>query len=274
MAEQRIETQLKSLFGFKAIPFTSGGSAKESFAYEGFTQALKRLRYLADRRGIGLLVGGSGTGKSTLIRAFIESLGNTAFRVGYICRTTCAVLDLYLEIGRQFGVEPAHRKSVLAERISERLASLSRTKHVTPVLIIDEGHLLPRTFLDELRIITNFEADSRDELVLVLAGHPQLETNLKLMINEAFAQRVVQRIRLKGFCRDETKAYVLHRLEQVGRTAEIFTEDGLEALHKASRGIPRLIDRLAEQSLLLALWERKKEVDAEIIGRAHEEFEQ
>jgi type II secretory pathway predicted ATPase ExeA len=141
------------------------------------------------------------------------------------------------------------------------------------VLVIDEAHLLPTRFLEELRILTNFAIDARDGLTLVLAGHPQFETNLRLAVNEAFAQRVVMRVRLSSLSRDDVERYVLHRLERAGRTARLFLPDALEALTKASRGVPRLIDRLGEHALLIALRDKKKEIDADVVTQALDEVD-
>ena len=269
----KIKTKVKTFFGFKKIPFTKHVNSCEYFLHPNFEKGLKRLVYLAERRGIGLMIGGPGAGKSTLIRAFIESIGRTAYQVVYVDQTTCTIRDLYSEIATGFGIEPCFRKSDLLRRIKERLLNLSKDKRICPVLTIDEAHLLNRSFFDEIRMICNFDVDSKEEMMLLLSGHPVLETSLRLAINESFSQRIVLKVRLNGLTIDEVENYVVHRLQLVGRTAPIFTPDGIEALFRGSRGIPRKIDRIAEVSLILAAEDKQKEIGQEIVNRAVEEVE-
>jgi type II secretory pathway predicted ATPase ExeA len=141
------------------------------------------------------------------------------------------------------------------------------------VLVLDEAHLLPTGFLEEIRLLTSFDADGADDLTVLIAGHPQLERNLKLAVNEALAQRIVVRIRLRSLHPQEVEAYLTFRLERAGRTAALFLPDAVEALAKAARGVPRLVDRVAEQSLLLAYRGKRKEIDADLVMDAVEEVD-
>ena len=270
---QRIETRLRSFFGLKSIPFAKDGSCNRFFETAAFLQAKDQLRYLVDRRGIGVIFGAPGTGKSTLLRAFLDGLGRTSHAVAYVSHSTCAVLDLYRNIARSFQLEPGHRKADLVADLKERIQKLSRGKKVRPVLVLDDAHLLPANFLDELRLLTSYDRDGTDDLTLVLAGHPQFESNLRLAVHEAFSQRIVIRIRLRSLHPEEVEDYITFRLEAAGRTAKLFLPDAVEAITKAARGLPRLIDRMAEHSLLIAMKQKAKEVDAEIVTDAIEEVD-
>jgi type II secretory pathway predicted ATPase ExeA len=268
-----LETRLRSIFGFKAIPFSKDLDPDRIFRTDNQETALDRLRYLADRQGIGALFGAPGTGKSTIIRSFLSSLGKTSHSVCYLHDTTCGSTDLYRLIASGFQVEPQFRKSDIMRQLRERLLKLSRGQKIRPVLVIDEAHLLPPAFLDELRLLTNFDEDSRDDLTLLLAGQPQLETHLRLAVNEALAKRITIKVRLRSLHPQEVEEYLAFRLEIAGRTAKLFLPEAVEAIAKASRGIPRLIDRIAEQSLLFALKAKRKEVDAEMVAEAVDEVE-
>ncbi len=267
----KIETRLRSYFGLRALPFTKDLDADEVFTVASHERALSRLRYLVDRKGIGALFGSPGCGKSTLLRQLTASLGKTSHKVCYLHQTSCASLDLYREIARGFGLEPRFRKADVMREVQEQLLLISRTKRVRPVLIIDESHMLKASFLDELRALTNFDADGSEELAMILSGHPQLESNLALGVNEALAQRIVVRVRLSSFSPEEVEGYLAFRLEKAGRTGKLFLPDAVEAICKGSRGIPRLVDRIAEESLLLAMEGKKKEIDAETVMDAIDE---
>lgn len=272
-SSRRIETELRSFFGLKSLPFTKDLQAHRLFRSAAFEEALDRLRYLTDRRGIGAVFGAPGTGKSTLLRSFLDSLGKASYSVAYVPHTTCATLDLYREIARGFQLEPRFRKADVLKELKERILKISQVQKLRAVLVLDDAHLLPPRFLDELRLLTNFDRDGSDELTLILCGQPQLETHLRLAVNEALAQRIVLRVRLRSLHPEEVEKYLAFRLELAGRTAKLFLPEAAEAIARGARGIPRLIDRVAEHSLLLALREKKKEIDSDLVTSAVDEVE-
>jgi len=269
----RLETRLRSTFGFTTLPFTKDLRLDQAFHTDNFVRGLERLGYLVDRRGIGAVFGTPGTGKSTLLRGFIEALPKTSHVVAYVDHTNCAVGDLYREIARGFGLVPRYRKADVMRDIKDQVVKLSRQKKVRPVLVLDDAHLLAAASLDEVRLLTSFDQDSSDDLTVILAGHPQLDTNLRLAVNEAIAQRLVLRVHLSPLGSKEVAEYLAFRLEQAGRTGALFLPDAVEALFRASRGIPRVLDRLAEHCLLLAMKAKKLDVDADLVTEAVDEVE-
>jgi type II secretory pathway predicted ATPase ExeA len=269
----RLETQFRSFFGLKSIPFAKDLDPHRLYSSGAFQDALDRLRYLVDRGGTGAIFGTPGCGKSTLLRHFIDSLGKATHVVSYVDHAACATVDLYRMIAQGFQIEPRYRKADVLRDIKERVLKLSRGQKLRVALVIDDAHLLPRPFLDELRLLTSFDQDSRDDLTLIIAGHPQLESNLRLAVNEALAQRIVMRVRLRSLHPQEVEEYLAFRLSLAGRTAKLFLPEAVESIVKASRGVPRLIDRIAEHSLLIALKGKRKEIDTEIVTEAIDEVE-
>jgi len=266
--------QLKSFFGFTAAPFTSEVKSDDYFSYPQFDKALDRLRYVADRRGIATLTAPSGAGKSTLIRAFMDNLGKTQFFPAYVPEATCSTVELYKAIAFAFDIQAPFFKILIIRQIKERLLNLFQNRKVTPVLILDEAHLLHRPFFDELRILLNFDADCSNLLALIIAGQPTLDSSLRLNINEALAQRIIARIRLPGFDRPLAEAYIQHRLKLVGRTAPIFLPDALEAIYTYSNGAARRIDRVAETSIYIAFSRRHKDIDLDTVNLAIAELDE
>jgi type II secretory pathway predicted ATPase ExeA len=269
----RLETRLRSTFGLTSIPFTKDLEPDQAFRTDHFDRALERLGYLADRQGMGAVFGTPGTGKSTLLRTFLAGLPRAGHSVCYLAHSNCATLDLFRDISRGFQLEPRWRKSDVMHDLHDRLVKLSRTQKIRPLLVIDDAHLLPCSALDEIRLLTSFEQDARDDLTVVLAGHPQLESNLRLAVNEALAQRLVIRQHLRPLRADEVGDYLVFRLARAGRSAKLFLPDAIEAIHRASRGIPRLIDRIGEHALLVALKAKRIDIDAEVVTEAIEEVE-
>jgi general secretion pathway protein A len=263
-----IETDLRGAFGFKRTPFAKCTDEKHIFSTESFERALERLHYLIARRGIGAVFGAPGTGKSTMLRALLGDLGKAEYAVCYISHSTCAVIDLFREIARGFAIEPRYRKADVIRELKDRILKLSRDQKIQPVVVIDDAHLLPTQVLDDLRLLTSFDRDSRDEVAMILCGHPQLESNLRLAVNEALAQRITVRLRVGSLSQAEVGDYIEFRLEAAGRTAKLFLPEAIAAIAQSARGIPRLVDRLAEHSLLIALQDNRKEIDADVVGAA------
>jgi general secretion pathway protein A len=271
MTEPTLLSRMRSAFGFRSLPF--GKPDEDRLDFEHLDYARGRLEYLLDRQGIGLLVGPPGVGKSTLLRGFLQGLNRAVYSIAALQHTTCATLDLCREIAHALQLTPSIHKAVVVRQIRERLRKLSAEQKIRPVLVIDDGHLVPPGFYDELRLLAGFDDEAREHLTLILSGQPQLETILRLAVNEAFAQRIALRIRLRPLSHEEVQRYLNLRLEQAGRTAPLFLPEAIEALALGARGLPRLVDRIAEHSLLAALQERKNQIDSAIVNRAIEEVD-
>lgn len=269
---QQLPQRVRTFFGLKRPPFDSQVGPDEFFSTPQFDDGLQRLRYVAERRGIATLTAPVGVGKSTLIRAFFDDLGHTQFFPAYVAETTCSILETYKAIAFAFDIDPAYRKIHVLRQIRERLLALSSNRKITPVLVIDEAHHLHRPFFDELRILLNFDADRSNPLMLLLSGQPQLQSSLKLSINEALQQRIVQRVQLAPFDRQQCEQYITHRLSLAGYNNSLFTPDALEAVFTFSNGVTRLINRLTESAMLLAFHRKTKEIDLEILNDAIQEF--
>lgn len=265
------DARLRNFFGFKRHPFAKNLDSDEAFLYPPFEDALQRLDYLASRKGIGLLVGPPGLGKSTLLRRFLAGLSPNAHHAAYLRFANCSPGDLFRQIARLFGLTPGHRKTDVMAQISERIVKLGRDQRLRPVLVIDDAQQLSAATLDELRLLTNFDVDGCDELVLILAGQTQLDAYLRLAVNEPLAQRIIIRAHLKELDRQEIEAYLLFRLKAAGRPDRLFQPDAVEALATASRGLPRRIDRIAEHALLIAMKNKAKAIDAEMVTLAIKE---
>lgn len=153
----RIETKLRAFFGLKTLPFLKPAATEEYLQTSNLAVDLEKLRYLVDRRGIGLLTGGPGTGKSTLLRAFLSGLSKNTYCVSYVAHTTCCAIDLLRLIACGFDITPSHRRADIGRQIKDRILKLSRQNKIQPVLVIDEAHLLACQLLEELRILTIFD---------------------------------------------------------------------------------------------------------------------
>ena len=255
-----------AFYSLAATPFSKEN--KNSFVSKSFKEAVIRLEYLQKTRGMGLMTGESGAGKTFVLRSFASKLNQSLFKVVYFPLSTGTVNDFYRGLILKLGEEPRFRKVELFEQIQTRVINLFKNKRVTPVFILDEMHMAPNKMLLDLGLLFNFYMDSLNPFILILAGLPSLKNRLATAPSQPLNQRIVMRYTMEPLQREEVKQYILYNLEKAGMKHPLFTEDALEAVASLSQGWPRIINNICENSLLLGTQMRKKMVDAEIVRLA------
>jgi len=255
-------------FGFNRHPFGKDIAVDDLFVSSAHKELEARLRYLIELRGIGLVTGDSGAGKTTICRKVATSLHTGLHRVFYVPNSTGNVMDLYKSICWELGLPVERSRAALYRVIRVEVTRLCLETHVQPLLIIDEAHLLRAEVLEDLRLLTNYEMDSQSRLGLVLVGHPELRRRLSMAVHEALNQRIIVRHYLTGLGYDEMVAYVTHRLRLAGSELPIFEPAALLALHQATAGLVRKVNNLAHHALLAAALGRAKVVTAEHVQAA------
>ena len=261
----------KAFYSLSAAPFSKELEAKNLFVSDALSEAMARLDYLKNTRGIGVIVGEPGAGKTCALRAFAKKLNSSLYKVIYFPLSTGTVTDFYRGLALGLGEEPCFRKVDLFQQIQQAVHSSFHEKKVTPVFVMDEMHMASNRFLNDLGILFNFKMDSENPFVIILAGLPYLMDRLSLNQNQSLAQRVVMRCKFTPLNRDEVKRYVQHHLELAGARHEIFSAAAIEALASRSRGWPRLINNLAVNSLLLGCQLKAETIDEDIVFKACEE---
>lgn len=146
-------------------------------------ETLFRLDYLAKTKGFGLLTGGAGRGKTTVIRTWAAGLNPSLYKVIYTSLSTLTANDFYRNLAQEPGAQPSFRKPDNFRTIQEEIARLSLEKRKTPVIIIDEANYINNAILNDLKILFNFEMDSRDRAAVLLAGLPKLNSTLRLSMS-------------------------------------------------------------------------------------------
>ncbi len=254
-------------FGMESNPFLK--NAKEIlFENPEFKEVQTRLNYLLTTRGFGVLTGGSGKGKTTGIRVWARSLNTSLYKVIYSSLSTLTVMEFYRTLAAGLGLVPQFRKSDNFKLIQSEIQRFALEKRITPVIIIDEANHACTAILNDLKMIFNFEMDSRDRAVVLLAGLPSLNHTLQLGIHEPLRQRITMNYNMDGFSKDESKEYILAKLRGVHCTGQVFDENALEALANAANGVPRLLNKLANSCLMIAGARNCDTVSSEIVMQA------
>jgi general secretion pathway protein A len=258
----------KTYFGMTGEPFPKDIPPQELFGSSHFKELSTRLDYLVKKRGIGLVTGEVGSGKTTGIRALCHALNPGLYKPLYLPNTTGSVLDLYKSLAELLGLIDSSSRAKLYIQIHHEIERLVESKKISPILIVDEAHLLRIEALEELRLLTNYQMDSREHLTLILVGQAELRRKLGLNINEPLNQRIIMRYHLEGLTRKELPLYLKHCLNRVGITHPLFSEPAIEAIYQATRGISRKVNLLGQDSLMACAAKKAQIVDADHVREA------
>jgi type II secretory pathway predicted ATPase ExeA len=238
-----------------------------------YKEVIFRLNYLLNNKGFGILTGGPGRGKTTIIRNWANSLNSSLYKVIYISLSTVTVVEFYKNMATQLGLEPMCRKSDNFKIIQNEITRYSVEKRVTPVIIIDEANYISNGVLNDLKMIFNFDMDSRDRAIVLLVGLPQLNNTMRLVANEPLRQRITMNYNLDNLNKSETKDYILAKLNGAKCTTNIFDETAMEAIANASNGIPRIINKICDSSLMIGNTKNLNTINSDIIMLAVNESE-
>lgn len=259
-------------FGFTHYPFERALQPDELFASSAAREAQARLQHLIELRGIGLITGEVGSGKTSVCRQLNASLHPGLYRLFYVTLSTGNVLDMYKAITWQLGI-PVERSRASAYRtIHTEISRLVLESKIHPVLVVDEAHHLRNEVLEDLRLLTNYAMDAERRLCLLLVGLPELRRRLRMAVHESLTQRIVVRYHLSGLTREETPEYLSHRLQLAGCTLPLFEPAAVEALFQATQGLPRKLNQAAHYALSAAALAKAKQVTAEHVQAALEEL--
>ncbi len=236
-------------FGFRKTPFTRELAVSERFALPHQIEVADALAEAVHQRMSAALIAPAGTGKTVALRVLVAGLPEARYQVRYVKVTGLSKRDLCREIAAVCGLTPTGIYPALVRKLQDAFAQCADTDGLRPVLVLDEAHDLRPESLAMLRLLTNFDMDSRLVVAVVLAGQPPLRTLLGRPDQVAMAQRLSHYATLRLLSRDETRAYVEHRCAVAGATAHPFDDDAYEALFDISHGNLRALDRLALKAL-------------------------
>lgn len=243
----------RQFYGFKRNPFEISPDPKFYFATPLHNEALASLVYgVTKRKGFVVTTGEVGTGKSLLVRCFLQWLTKNQIPFSHIFNTRLSALEFLQYFVADLGMPVIKNKAELLIQLNHYLIGQYR-KGSTTVLVVDEGQLLDWEVLEEIRLLTNLETAEQKLLQIILVGQPELEQKLDSSGLRQLKQRITFRCRLKPLSEEQTRAYITHRLkiaEANSHADKLFPEPTMTAIARYSRGIPRLINTLCENALI------------------------
>lgn len=258
-------------YGMDFNPFTNEIDSKYNFNSNDFIQASARLDILRQHKGIGLLTGEPGSGKSFCLRHFAYSLNKNLYKIIYIPITTLTVKEFYMALCDGLGVIPAYKKVSMFKQIQEAIYNYS-SKNITPVIMIDEVQFISNSILDDFRLILNFDMDSKNHCIVIFCGQPKLVLQLGRQNHEALRQRIAINYTFSGLSRSEIEDYINSRFKASGRSDVPIDSNVYELIYTTTGGFPRRINKLMTMALLLGFKEKLPVLNTDIFLKANEEI--
>lgn len=266
----------QSYFGLREMPFNITPNPDFLFRSPTHEEALQHLRYgIQEKKGFIVLTGEVGCGKTTLSRALLSELDGGTFETALILNTRLSETQLVRAILNELGVETrARSKSDLIDILYETLLrKIGEGRQI--VVLIDEAQNLPFEVLEQVRLLSNLEADDQKLMQIVLIGQPELDARLREKRLRQLRQRILVYYRLRQLDRVETQRYIEHRLSLAGAGGEsLITPRAIRQIHRRSRGIPRLINNLCDKAFLAAFVAEKDQVGVREVRRAYRELKE
>jgi len=265
-------TNLQNYFGFKCEPFGSQLKLSDIHPLPGLKGFVERFTYAVRNRLVTVVTGDVGSGKSTSLRYAVSTLHPSECRILPVIATSGSRLELYRQLCMALGAasrsfSSAHLTATIRACLQDILA-----KHQTPVLVIDEAHLLRLDVFTQLHTLAQYGFDSESLLPIVFSGQMHLIDKLLYHTCRPLASRVMGKTLLQGLKRADMEAYLAHHLAIAGVSERLFSDEAITALHQGSGGLLRRAKHMARASLMAAAAENCHIVSAEHVRLASTEI--
>jgi general secretion pathway protein A len=257
----------KSFYKLHSNPFGTSPDPRFLYMMPHTREALACLEYgISARKGFIVLTGEVGTGKTTLLRRALASFAQTPVFTSFVFNPLLDPLDFLEFVLSDFGITPENRtKSGMLIQLNRWLIERFRN-HETCVIVVDEAQNLSMELLEEIRLLTNLETSSEKLVQIVLSGQPELEEKLRQPALRQLRQRIALWSRTQAISAEQTSEYIAQRLLIAGSADPIFSAEAVVAIHRASRGIPRIINLICEHALIVGYVDQLAQIPSTVIA--------
>ena len=264
----------RKFFNLQTSPFGTSPDPRFLYMMPHTREALAGLEYgISERKGFTVLTGEVGTGKTTLLRCALASLGQRRVHTSFVFNPLLDPLDFLEFVLTDFGLTPNSRtKSGMLLQLNRWLIERFRMKE-TCVVVVDEAQNLSWELLEEIRLLTNLESSSEQLLQIVLSGQPELDEKLRHPSVRQLRQRIFLWCRTQSLTAEQTGEYIAERLRIAGTTDAIFSPEAIQLIYTYSTGIPRTINLICEHSLILGYVEQIHVIPASLIAHVAADLE-
>jgi len=263
---------LQAYWNLAGLPFEKSIHPDQLFISQSGKELNSRLQYMKNHRGLFLLTGQPGVGKTTALRAFVQQLPDLSFQSFYVPLATVNVLDFYRQINHALNGEHRHFKADLFRQIQQLIKDMITHTKKIPVFIFDEAHLLKNENFTELQILANFNMDSTDPALFILAGQPHLSDRLTRPVLISFYQRITLKYHLLPLTADEIQPFIDQNLRLVGCLQSPFSPNAIDAIWKNTTGVHRRVADLALKSMTCGMLQKTTALTEEHVFLAAREL--
>jgi general secretion pathway protein A len=256
-------------FNMSAHPFSENPPIDWLLTDDRFEQALARMRFFLDQGRIALITGQTGVGKSSLLRMVRQAMPQNRFTPVYLHLTNVSPGAFLRLIVSELGEMPRFGKDRLFLQIIERI----KKNDTETVLIVDEAHLIAPQTLVDLRLLVSAGMDANLPLKIILSGQETLSTQLKRSSLADLVNRISIRYHIKHLTRDQTVAYIDHRLRKTDVSDKLISFEAKSLIHDYSGGVPRQINNFATACLIHAAAKNITGIDDTLVNETMAEFQ-
>lgn len=257
-------------YGMKMTPFSRDIPTGELYESAGLEEILGRLNYAAERQLFAVMTGDCGLGKTTAIRRFADQLDSTRFKLLYLSDSKLTPRHFYKGMLEQLGLESKFYRGDAKRQLHREIELMKGIHGLTPVVVVDEAHLLDREMLEEVRFLLNFRMDAQSPMALIMVGQSELWDRLQLQSFSAIRQRIDVQCKLGHLDRAEVSQYMERHLSYAGVERDIFSEAAIDEIHQYTSGASRLINKLATHCLLFGSQNGYRIIDDRMVKKVIE----
>lgn len=255
----------EEFYGLSRTPFTRNIPTDQLYLSITLEETLSRLEYAAKRQLFAVVTGDCGTGKTTTIRKFKETLDAMQFLVMYLADSKLTPRHFYKGLLEQLGCEAKFYRGDAKRQLHREIELMRGIHHLEPVVVVDEAHLLDREMLEEIRFLLNFKLDSKSPLALILVGQSELWERLKLQAYAAIRQRIELQCKLPHLDRAQVGEYVKRHLAYAGTDHDIFSDGAIDEIYRFSSGAARLINKACTHCLIYGAQNGRRIIDDHMV---------
>ena len=261
-----------SYYGLEFNPFDKDIETKYAFETEDFKILNNRLNFVKDNKTMALITGNPGMGKTFIIRNFLNELNKNLYKVIYICMSTVTTYEFYKQLCYELDIEPPFKKIDMFREIQNRILTLAKDKNINIIIVLDEAQYLKPAILNDLKIILNFDLDSKNYASLILVGQPVLNSILKRNIFDALSQRITVSYNMIGIDKDELRNYIDSRIKLAHGNNGIFNEQAIETIFNASNGSIRQANNIITKCFIIGKSKNLQTIDSNVVLEASNEL--